>query len=109
MDTADIIWLMDLYYPRDVDLHDPRAFPFQAKDHSGLAPAMVITAEYDSLRDDGDLYAAKLRDAGVPVIWAPYDGMTHNFLLAYAVMDRAEEAVKAMAAASRSAFGLTDR
>ncbi len=63
MDTADIIWLMDLYYPAGTDRNDPRAFPVRAKDHSGVAPAMVITAEYDSLRDDGDLYAAKLRDA----------------------------------------------
>jgi acetyl esterase len=109
MDTADIIWLMDLYYPAGTDRNDPRAFPVRAKDHSGVAPAMVITAEYDSLRDDGDIYAAKLRDAGVPVVWAPYEGMTHNFLLNYAVMDRAEEAVKAMAAALREAFGLPAR
>lgn len=90
MDTADVIWLMDLYLPRDVDRDDYRAFPLRAKDHRGLPPAMVITAEYDSLRDDGDLYAARLQDAGVPVIWTRYDGMTHNFPLAYAELDRGE-------------------
>jgi acetyl esterase len=109
MDTADVIWLMDLYLPPDVDRNDFRAFPLRARDHSGLPPAMVITAEYDSLRDDGDLYAARLRDAGVPVVWAPYEGMTHNFPLAYASLDRGEEAVKAIAAALRSAFGLPNR
>lgn len=109
MDTADVIWLMDLYLPRDVDRDDFRAFPLRAKDHSNLPPAMVITAEYDSLRDDGDLYAARLREAGVPVIWARYDGMTHNFPLAYAVLDRGEQAVEEMAAALRAAFGLPVR
>jgi acetyl esterase len=67
---------------------------------------MVITAEYDSLRDDGDLYAARLREAGVPVVWAPYEGMTHNFPLAYAVLDKGEQAVDEIAAALRAAFGL---
>ncbi len=109
MDTADVVWLMDLYLPKDVDRNDPRAFPYRATDHRGLAPAMVITAEYDSLRDDGDLYAARLREAGVAVDWAPYKGMTHNFPLAYAVLDQGEAAVKAIAAALRSAFGLPDR
>jgi acetyl esterase len=108
MDTADVIWLMDLYLPRDIDRNDPRAFPYRAADHRGLAPAMVITAEYDSLRDDGDRYAAKLRDAGVPVDWAPYKGMTHNFPLAYEVLDQGEAAVNAIAAALRSAFGLSE-
>lgn len=106
MDTADVIWLMDLYLPPDVDRDDYRAFPLRAKDHHDLPPAMVITAEYDSLRDDGDLYAARLQEAGVPVVGARYDGMTHNFPLAYAVLDRGEEAVAEMAAALRSAFGL---
>jgi len=106
MDTADVVWLMDLYLPSDVNRDDPRAFPLRAKDHSGLPPAMVITAEYDSLRDDGDLYAAHLREAGVPVIWARYEGMIHNFPLAYAALDRGEQAVDEMASVLRSAFGL---
>ena len=109
MDTADVIWLMDLYVPRASDRDDPRAFPYRAADHRGLAPAMVITAEYDSLRDDGDRYAATLRDAGVSVDWAPYRGMTHNFPLAYATLDQGEAAIRAMAAALRAAFGLPER
>jgi len=106
MDTADVVWLMDLYLPRDVDRDDPRAFPLRAADLAGLPPAMVMTAEYDSLRDDGDLYAARLQDAGVPVVWARYEGMIHNFPLAYAVLERGEQAVDAMVAALRSAFRL---
>jgi acetyl esterase len=108
MDTADVVWLMDLYLPSDVDRNDARAFPYRAADHRDLPPAMIITAEYDSLRDDGDRYAATLRDAGVPVVWAPYQGMTHNFPLAYAVLDQGEAAVKAMAVALRAAFGLPE-
>ena len=106
MDTADVIWLMDLYLPRDVDRDDYRAFPLRAKDHSGLPPAMVITAEYDTLCDDGDLYAGRLKEAGVPVIWARYEGMIHNFPLDYAVLDKGEQAVEEIAAALRAAFGL---
>jgi len=106
MDTADVIWLMDLYLPRDVDRDDPRAFPLRATDLTGLPPALVMTAEYDSLRDDGDLYAARLQEAAVPVRWTRYEGMIHNFPLAYAVLERGEQAVDDMAAALRSAFGL---
>ncbi len=106
MDTADMIWLMDLYLPPDVDRDDPRAFPLRAKDLTGLPPAMVITAEFDTLRDDGDLYAARLQEAGVSVIWARYEGMIHNFPLAYAVLDRGEQAVADIASALRSALGL---
>ena len=109
MDTADVIWLMDLYLPPTVDRDDPRAFPLRALDLQGLPPAMVITAEYDSLRDDGDLYAARLQNAGVPVIWAPYDGMIHNFPLDYEVLTQGEKAVEAIASALRSAFGLHNR
>jgi len=106
MDTADVVWLMDLYLPRGVDRDDPRAFPLRATDLAGLPSAMVMTAEYDSLRDDGDLYATRLQEAGVPVVWTRYEGMIHNFPLAYAVLDRGEQAVDNMAAALRSAFGV---
>jgi len=106
MDTADVVWLMDFYLPRGVDRDDPRAFPLRAKDLSGLPPALVMTAQYDSLRDDGDLYASRLQESGVPVTWSRYEGMIHNFPLAYAVLDRGEQAVNEMADALRSAFGV---
>ena len=66
---------------------DPRASPILAIDHTGLAPATIITAKLDPLRDEGKMYANKLRKAGVPTNYHCYEGMIHGFLSMGGIID----------------------
>jgi acetyl esterase/lipase len=75
--TPEVQWLYDLYIDA-ADRSDPRFAPLNAVDLSGLPPAIVVTAQFDPLRDDGDAYAAALEAAGVPTEHVRARGHTHR-------------------------------
>jgi acetyl esterase len=93
-----MVWFTG-HYLGDHDRTDPRVSPLHADDLSGVAPAFVLTAEFDPLRDEGEAYAARLEDAGVEVTSSRYDGMIHAFFQLNGAIDRANDALDDAAAA----------
>ena len=79
--------------------------PLLADSHSGLPPALVVTAEFDPLRDEGEAYARKLESAHVPVRLHRYDGMPHVFFQLSPILDAGRQVIDEASAALREAFG----
>ena len=92
------------YLPRKQDWRDWRASPLLAKDLSRLPPALVITAGFDPLVDEGRAYAERMRREGVQVRYLQYDDMVHGFVLFGGAVDTANAAVAECCAALRGAF-----
>lgn len=79
--TSDMMrWFAECYLGDSAQAANPLASPLRATKLGGLAPATVITAEFDPLRDEGEAYADRLREAGVPVVARRYLGMLHGFM-----------------------------
>lgn len=76
----------ELYTPDEVMWSNPYTSPLQADDLSGLPPALVITAEFDPLRDEGEAYAERLAEFDVPVRATRYRGVMHGFVSFYEIM-----------------------
>jgi acetyl esterase len=93
-------WFWDQYLGANGDGTDPLASPSRAADLSGLPPAIVITAEYDPLRDEGEAYADALQAAGVPVTVRRYDGMIHGFVSMPMLFPEADEVMVEIAGAT---------
>jgi len=72
-------WYRASYLPDDAAALDPRASPLLADDLSGLPPTYIATAGFDPLRDEGEEYAFRLREAGVPVALKRHPGLIHGF------------------------------
>jgi acetyl esterase len=86
----DVEWFMRHYMTDPSGWLNPLASPLLAKDLNGLAPALVVTAEFDVLRDEAEDYAKRLEEAGVPVKLLRCNGMVHGFLSMLGMVKRAE-------------------
>ncbi|RFS82426.1 alpha/beta hydrolase [Actinomadura spongiicola] len=103
LDAATLAWFLELYRGA-ADPADVRLAPLRAPDLTGAAPATVITAEYDILRDEAEAYARRLAAAGVPVELRRYDGVVHAFFLLPEFFDAGAEAMDYAARRLRAAF-----
>lgn len=101
---ADADWCWSHYLSADDDAADPYACPAHAPDLAGVAPALVVTAELDPLRDEGEEYARRLVEAGVPVRVHRYPGMIHSFVDFEQSLSAARAAVEEAASALREAW-----
>ena len=103
--TADIMqWFIDRYIDSPADKKDLRASPLKADDLSGLPPAIVVTAGFDPLRDQGAEYADRLKAAGVPVTYRCYDSLAHAFTAMSGTIPAAKRACEEIAADVKAAL-----
>jgi acetyl esterase len=93
----DLEWYYRTYYGGS-DRKSPDVSPLFAPDLSGLPAALIVTAEYDTLRDEGAAYAARLQSAGVDVRYTCYPGMVHGFQQMAGLVSAAEAVVREIAA-----------
>jgi acetyl esterase len=101
---ADLRWFGGLYGADPSLWLRPEASPFFEADLRGAPPAFLSTAGFDPLRDDGDRYALRLREAGVPVEHRCEEGLVHGWLMMLAIVPAAAEAFAAAAAFLRQRF-----
>jgi acetyl esterase len=102
LDMQQVRWFLENYLPPEHDPTDPYLFPMFGRDLSGLPPTLVMTAEFDPLRDEGISYAQKLARAGVTVEHLHAEDQMHGFLLLSRAVDRAGQLVAHLADALAS-------
>jgi acetyl esterase/lipase len=102
---AGMEWFWNHYLANPSDGAKPYASPLRATNFANLPPALLITAEYDPLHDEGAAYGAKLRDAGVKVVYSDYPGMIHGFFSLGNVLAQAKNLHAEICRELRKAFG----
>ncbi|MGR4864884.1 alpha/beta hydrolase [Caulobacter sp. LARHSG274] len=104
LSTPVMDWFMGHYMGADADPADPRLSPDKTQDLSGLPPAVVVTAGFDPLVDQGEAYAKRLVAAGVPTTYRCYDSLAHGFTAFTGVVPAADAACREIARLVRAAF-----
>jgi acetyl esterase len=108
--TAEsMAWFWDHYAPDALARQHPDAAPLRAPVLSGLPPAVVMTAEHDVLRDEGELYATRLMKAGVPVRFRRFDGQMHGFFGMVGILPGADAGLDYVADAVAAQLGVEGR
>lgn len=100
-------WAYRNYLPEQWDRNDPQLFPMREVDVSQVPPTLVVTAEFDPLRDEGRAYARKLADAGVSVSTLHAASQMHGFILQQPRIDEARRLVRDISDWTRDALGAT--
>ena len=98
LERETMVWFWDTYCPDATQRQEADAAPMLASDHSNLPPALIVTAEFDPLRDEGEAYADLLTAAGNDARAVRYDGLVHDFF-----------ATASMFQSSRAGFEATAR
>jgi acetyl esterase len=96
------------YAPDPKDWANPLISPLLAPNLANLPPALVITAGFDPLRDEGEAYAARLAASGVPVVQKRFDGIVHGFLTLDRLFPQADAAISLAGAELKKLFGSSD-
>ena len=104
LSKATMVWYWEQYLGDPADAANPYAAPLSSTSLKGLPPALVITAEFDPLLDEGEAYATRLSGDGVPTTYSMYEGAIHGFFNSSAPLDGTWEAIAEASNALKAAF-----
>jgi acetyl esterase len=104
---AGMDWFMERYVPDPQTRPDPRVSPLLAEDLSGLPPTYLATAGFDPLRDEGELFARRVAEAGVPIVLRRHEGLFHGFASMTGLGHSFKEATLEAASALRTGLAIS--